>query len=150
MIAMNRFTIVILTFLSSFAMAPAQNLVLHKAGGETVIIPVKDAAEITFTGTQINIGTTSMNLDDVARYEFTDMSGIDDVIIDCDIDGLQINPRGIIVFTNASLCSSARVYSASGVECACTKSGDTLDFSGQPAGVYVISVGNKSLKMAKK
>lgn len=147
---MNRITIILSATLLSFASVSAQNLVLHKVGSEKVIIPVKDATEITFTGTQINIGPKSMNLDDVARYEFTGMSGIDDVVIDGDIDGLQIDSRGIIVFPDAALCAIARVYSASGAECACTKNGDTLDFSGQPAGVYVISTGDKSLKMAKR
>lgn len=149
---MKHFIIItIISILSSIAAkASTQNLVLHKTWGETVIIPVEDAEEISFTGTRINIGSISLNLEDVARYEFSDLSGIDDIIIDCNLSGVQIDPRGIITFSDTSQCSIARVYSASGVECKYTRSGAILDFSGEPTGVYVISCGNKSLKMLKR
>ena len=108
------------------------------------------AQTITFENEQIVIGEFRYSLDDIQRYEFANSSECGLTDINGNLTDISINTKGLVTFAKEEDITSAHIYTLDGRECYTTRNGLTLDFSTEPAGVYIISFANKSFKIIKR
>lgn len=129
--------------------AEINGIILHQYGGASTLMPFDDIKEITFTSDQLKIGNKYYPLSNIKRYEFcdiADISKIDNIIP----EGIHINPEGIITFANENDAINSRVYDIQGHECLFSRNGSTIDFSVLSQGIYIVSYGQKAIKIIKK
>lgn len=123
-------------------------VVLYMTANRTKVIPLEDAHEITFSGSQINIGLLSFPLNEIVRYEFGTSSYIKD--IEGDVKGISIDPQGFIDISKLNEQSPVSVYGIDGAEHQFTLRDEVIDISGLMPGIYVIRIGNTSFRMLKQ
>lgn len=114
------------------------------------IIPIKEASEISFDGNIISIGSYSFNMDLLKKYMFGDSSQLGVQDIDGDIPGLIIDPNGMVSFDGSMSDASVEVWNVTGVPQAFKRSGNTIDFSNLPPDVYIVKIGDVSIKILKR
>lgn len=122
---------------------------VYDKAGKQEIIPIKDASEITFGVQTMNIGTYDFLLENVSRYEFADSEslGIEEIL--GDMPGIKIDPRGIISFPTA-ITNEVGVYNTHGIKCNVTVRENEIDMRSLPTDVYLVKIGNSSIKFLKK
>ncbi len=124
-------------------------IVLYMTADRTKIIPFEDAREITFSGTQMNIGILSFPLGDIIRYEFGDESSSIEKV-EGNLTGITIDRRGYIDFSMHSENGPVSIYSTDGSERPFILKDKVIDISGLSAGIYLVRIGRSSFKMTKK
>lgn len=124
-------------------------VVLYMTADRTKIIPFEDAREITFSGTQMNIGILSFPLSDIIRYEFGDESSSIEKV-EGNLTGITIDRRGYIDFSMHSEDGPVGIYSTDGSERPFILKDKVIDISGLSAGIYLVRIGRSSFKMTKK
>ena len=152
---MKHFNIHISTILLSMLFAPlllsadaVNSVVLYMTANRTKVIPLEDAHEITFSGSQINIGLLSFSLNEIVRYEFGTSSYIKD--IEGDVKGISIDPQGFIDISKLNEQSPVSVYGIDGAEHPFTLRDKVIDISSLMPGIYVIRIGNTSFRMLRQ
>lgn len=126
-------------------------VVLYMTANRTKVIPLEDAHEITFSGSQINIGLLSFSLNEIVRYEFGTSSYIKDIEGDVsDVKGISIDPQGFIDISKLNEQSPVSVYGIDGAEHPFILRDKVIDISDLMPGIYVIRIGNTSFRMLKQ
>ena len=134
---------------ASLAAEATDAVILHMTAGGTKIIPVEDAGEITFSGSQMNIGLLAFPLSDIVSYEFSEKSlAIEE--IEGDLRGIAIDPRGYIDFSMYGEGSPVDVYGIDGIEHPFTLKDKVIDITHLPSGIYLIRIGKTSFRVLKK
>ena len=143
--------IIALSLLSGLSLSAGSTnaVVLYMTANRTKVIPLEDAREISFSGSQINIGLLSFPLSEIVRYEFGDESSSIEKI-EGDLTGITIDPHGYIDFSMHNEYSPINVYSVDGTEHPFTLRDKTIDISSLSAGIYIVRIGNTSFRMLKK
>lgn len=126
--------------------------------GEVVkTAPLTTDTRITFgQGVTVTNGseTASMSWDDFSRLSFYVTTGLEGVVADSAAQiRLRENPVGNLLLVEGAFSDSAlAIYSVNGV-CYVSLShwqGESLDVSSLPAGLYILSIDNKTVKFYKK
>lgn len=117
---------------------------------EVSIIPIRDASEISFEAEVIYIGSYSFNMNLLKRYEFADSSTLGIEEINGDIPGLKIDPKGVIMFDSSLSKHAVEVWNVSGVAQPFVRNGNTVDISRLPSAVYVVKIGQATIKILRR
>ncbi len=125
-------------------------IVVHSVSNPESIIFLDKAHTIVFENEQVVIGNMQFPNDDILRYEFANSSECGLTDIKGDLSDVAIYPEGFITFARVDDVESAHVYTVDGRECPTVRVGLTLDFSSEPAGVYIIYFATKSFKIVKR
>ena len=117
------------------------HLVLFLTSGSRVTIPATEQPKISFEGSMITVGGICYQLDNVQKW----MVG----------DPETVGIENVIIITPKKKNAQVRVYNAAGVEVAARRVVEKdgrlqFDLRGLPAGVYVIQIGNETLKVTKR
>lgn len=134
---------------ASLAAGETDAVILHMTAGRTKVIPLEDAHEISFSGSQMNVGLQSFPLSDIVRYEFGDKSSAIEKV-EGDLNGIVIDPQGYIDFSNHSEQSPVNVYSIDGAEHPFILKDKVIDISRLTSGFYLVRIGKTSFRMLKK
>lgn len=124
-------------------------VVVYDKAGKQEIIPIKEAGEITFSSQTMNVGTYDFLLDNLSKYEFADSESLGIEEISGDISGIKIDPSGLITFPMA-IAEEVRVYNTHGIKCNVNIRDNEIDMRSLPTEVYLVKVGNSSIKFLKK
>ena len=127
---------------ASLAAEATDAVILHMTAGGTKIIPVEDAGEITFSGSQMNIGLLAFPLSDIVSYEFSEKS--------LAIEEIEGDLRGYIDFSMYGEGSPVDVYGIDGIEHPFTLKDKVIDITHLPSGIYLIRIGKTSFRVLKK
>lgn len=124
--------------MTSFA---STHLVLFLTSGSCITIPITEQPKISFEGSIITVESISYQMDNVQKW----MVG----------DPETVGIENVIIITPKKKNAQARVYNAAGVEVAARRVVEKdgrlqFDLRGLPAGVYVIQIGNETLKVTKR
>jgi hypothetical protein len=155
----NLLLLILLAFLTNISVKAADNtevLQLQLTNGQTVTFQLKEKPEITFQEEKMLIVTTN----DSAEYPFSEVAGFNFVnqvtaINELTDKELQIHTNGNGEWTIDSKQSTAvRVYNMSGklTKASISRVGNStfISLSNLPSGVYMISIGNHTIKTVKK
>lgn len=123
---------------------------VYDKNDEVSIIPIDDASEISFDGSIISIGSYSFNMDLLKKYMFADSSQLGIQDIDGDVPGLIVDPKGIITFDDGMSDATVDVCNVNGIVQTFRRNGNTVDFSSLPPDVYIVKIGQASIKILKK
>lgn len=134
---------------ASLAAGETDAVILHMTAGRTKVIPLEDAHEISFSGSQMNVGLQSFPLSDIVRYEFGDKSsGIEK--IEGDLNGIVVDPSGYIDFSMLREKSPINIYSIDGTKHPFILKDKVIDISGLASGIYLVRIGKTSFRMLKR
>lgn len=128
-------------------------IVVHFSDDFFAVFPITDNPKITFDEGVVQILTERYQLMNVRKYTFdnTGNVGIEDVV---DNSGLTFSKDGNVLILSPK-GKSVKLFSTSGIELP-IKSRNigngmlSIDLSGYASGVYMLSVGNESIKIRKK
>ncbi len=142
--------VMILAFgwLSSYAALDC--VAVYDKNDEVSIIPINDASEISFEGNVIYIGSYSFNMELLKRYVFADSGTLGIEEIDGDIPGLKIDPRGVITFDGKMSNVTVEVWNIGGVAQTFVRNENTVDISRLPSDVYIVKIGQSTIKILKR
>lgn len=134
---------------ASLSAGETDAVILHMTADRTKIIPIEDAHEISFSGSQMNIGLLSFPLSDIVSYEFGEKSSAIDKV-DGELNGIVVDPSGYIDFSMLSKKSPINIYSIDGTEHPFILKDKVIDISGLAAGIYLVRIGSTSFRMLKR
>lgn len=136
--------------------AQTQRLVVWMKNGERVLYDLEEQPKTTFANTDLIITTSSVSasypLSQVLRYTYElSASGVESV----KENDIRISQKGNdLVFEHLKSGADIRVYSLDGVlldtKRAVGEQLTTVSLNDNPAGVYLIKVGNTTYKMVKR
>lgn len=123
--------------------------------GSTFITDINMMPKITIEDGVMSIGTDLIHVDNIVKYTIhdskdtgVDQSGSNNMFVDWSRVG-----EGYVTVTNAAKCP-IRLYDVTGMNVpimlSCNGKMITVDFSNQPSGEYIITVGNHSVKCKKQ
>lgn len=124
-------------------------VVCDKEDKET-IIPIKDASEITFDANLMIVGSEIYNMDLLKKYYFADSENLGVEEISGEIPGLKIDPTGLISFRKDVGKQFVEVYDLSGMPQHYTLNANVIDIRNLHPDVYIVNIGNASIKFVKK
>ena len=128
-------------------------IVVHFSDDFFAVFPITDNPKITFDEGVVQILTERYLLMNVRKYTFdnTGNVGIKDVV---DNSGLAFSQDGNVI-TLLPKGKTVKLFSTSGIELPIKAKNNgngmlSIDLSGYVSGVYMLSVGNESIKIKKK
>ena len=128
-------------------------IVVHFSDDSFAVFPITDNPKITFDEGVVQILTERYLLMNVRKYTFdnTGNVGIEDVV---DNSGLTFSQDGNVI-TLSPKGKTVKLFSTSGIELPIKAKNNgngmlSIDLSGYVSGVYMLSVGNESIKIKKK
>ena len=124
-------------------------VVCDKEDKET-IIPIKDASEITFDSNLMAIGSEVYNMNLLKKYYFADSENLGVQEISGEIQGLKIDPTGLISFGETIRKENIEVCNLSGISQPFAITGNVIDIRNLQPDVYVVKIGSASIKFVKK
>lgn len=124
-------------------------VVCDKEDKET-IIPIKDASEISFDANLIVIGSEVYNMNLLKKYYFADSENLGVQEISGYIPGLKIDPSGLISFSDKIGKDNVEIYDLAGISQSFSCNENVIDIRNLPSDVYVVKIGNASIKFIKK
>ena len=137
--------------------APTNHLTLYLSSGTTLSFPVEDKPQITFEGNVLCISTERFQITNVRKYTFSENEALAIETVEANKEGVELTKlEGEKIAVSVKDASAVvRVYSSKGVEQNIHKAVGTdgqviLDLTGLMPDVYVISVGEETLKIRKK
>lgn len=136
--------------ISSTAKAQIDYVAVHDVAGGVTTIPLADADCIIINGNYFTIGSFSLDIQNLKKYEFVDSStsGINDVI--GDISDFRFNSDGKIIIPTRMIGKPVNVYLLSGLKCEVSTHGNIIDMHKLATGIYLVKVGETSFKFKKK
>ena len=153
---MKKLLILLSLLLSLPALAETQTLVVWQKDGQKVFYSLSDEPRTTFESGKLVITTDKVrveySLSDVVRYTY---EGCFPEGIEAPVSGTGFKQRGddICVY-GLPKGTDVKLYSTSGVllDSQCSDGQNALNFSlaGRPAGTYIVSYGDQSLKFIKR
>ena len=128
-------------------------IVVHFSDDSFAVFPFTDNPKITFDEGVVQILTERYQLMNVRKYTFdnTGNVGIEDVVNN---SGLTFSQDGNVI-TLSPKGKTVQLFSTSGIELPIKAKNNgngmlSIDMSGYVSGVYMLSVGNESIKIKKK
>ena len=128
-------------------------IVVHFSDDSFAVFPITDNPKITFDEGVVQILTERYQIINVRKYTFdnTGNVGIKDVV---DNSGLTFSQDGNVI-TLSPKGKTVKLFSTSGIELPIKAKNNgngmlSIDLSGYVSGVYMLSVGNESIKIKKK
>jgi hypothetical protein len=136
---------------------PINHLTLYLSSGTTLSFPVEEKPQITFEGNVLCISTERFQITNVKKYTFSENEALAIETVEAEKGDLALTKlEGEKIAVSVKDASAVvRVYSSKGVEQSVHKAVGTdgrviLDLTGLMPDVYVISVGEETLKIRKK
>jgi hypothetical protein len=142
------------SLLFAFILCAAQ--IVSAAGFNTVVVSMKDGtsknihltetSQITFTGTAIDFGGTSVNRANIVKFAYTFDSSVASINANAQKPFNKIGDE--LVFNTAA---NVALFSIDGrmITRQAVQSGSSLSISSLANGVYIVKVNNSSYKIAK-
>ena len=128
-------------------------IVVHFSDDSFAVFPITDNPKITFDEGVVQILTERYQIINVRKYTFdnTGNVGIKDVVGN---SGLTFSQDGNVI-TLSPKGKTVKLFSTSGIELPIKAKNNgngmlSIDLSGYVSGVYMLSVGNESIKIKKK
>lgn len=150
---MKKLRYIILSFVAIYnfnALANMDCLVICDKDDKETIIPINDASEITFDANLMIIGKERYNMDLLKKYYFADSENLGVQEISGEIPGLKIDPKGLISFGETGRKENIKVFNLAGIPQSFTIDGNVIDIRNLQPDVYVIKIGNATIKFVKK
>ena len=137
--------------------AESNSLVIYLNSGARIVFPVEEKPQMTFEGSILCINTDRYQISDVKKYTFSrnEAAGIQEVEggkNNLDFNFLDGEKMAISV-KDPSV--SIRIYSSNGTEYAVKRENGTngnvvIDMAGLTPDVYIVAVGEETLKVRKR
>lgn len=152
---MRKLLLIILLALPFHANAQEHKLHIIMKSGSHVSIPIAEQPKISFSNGVISVGSEDFQVSNVSKYLF----GTDEVL------GVNAVARGEILINaddanrgNVSIINykgeMVKLYAANGIELpvkvTVTGNEAKVDYTNQPAGIYILSVGEETIKFKKQ
>lgn len=147
---MKKVLFLLLLLLPLSTVAGTDCVVVKYLDGKQIVIPMADAAEISFRGGAMLIGSREFDMNQLSRYEFSDTesAGIDE--IEGDINGYIIDQTGRITLPDDVDPQNVHIYTLGGFDCPIRIQGQTVDFTTLEASIYLVKIGGNSFKLLKR
>lgn len=143
-------TIFVLILWNLYAFAKTDCIVLCDKENKETIIPIKDATEISFDGNLMLVGKDMYSMNLLKKYYFADSENLGVQEISDPIRGLKIDPKGLIYFDEKESKGVIEVYNIQGISQFFIHSGNVIDIRNLQPDVYVVKIGNASIKFVKQ
>ena len=137
--------------------AENNSLVIYLNSGARIVFPVEEKPQLTFEGSILCINTERYQISDVKKYTFSknEAAGIQEVEggnSNLNFNFLEGEKIAISVKTPSVVI---RIYSSNGTEYAVKRENDTndnvvIDMAGLMPDVYIVAVGEETLKIRKR
>ena len=135
--------------------ASAQQMLIEKTGSENEIISLDNLKQITFDGTTVNIEqtdgrTSSTSMEYIDRISFGDFTSIDDVESN---EALVNYISRDEISINCGTGTGITLYSVTGISLLDVRSEadrKQISIANLPKGIYILKIGDKTAKIAKR
>ncbi|MBD5356931.1 MAG: T9SS type A sorting domain-containing protein [Bacteroides sp.] len=138
-----------LLMISMSAYAKIDCVVVYDKTGAQSIIPIKEASEINFSAQTMNVGSYEFITDNIKRYEFADSANLGIEEMSGDIYRYKIDPTGLIMLPTP-ITQDVAVYNAQGLKFEISLSDNVIDIRHLPTDVYLVKIGQSTIKFLKK
>lgn len=156
---MKRLYFIIICIILSYNInaSTPNNIIIYLSSGTTLSFSVEEKPQITFEGNLLCVNTERFQITDVKKYTFSENEAVGIETMDAGKGGLALTrldgEKIAVSVKDASVV--VRVYSSKGIEQnihkVISKDGKViLDLTGLMPDVYVIAIGDETLKIRKK
>lgn len=134
--------------------ADNSHLILSLKSGRLITLDISDAPKITFKGGVMQVGSEQLLVSNISKYWFgSSANGIEQAKQSLDVDAREAS-KGIVTINGYDGREALALYKPDGVQMPinvtvnnrCAK----VEFSALPAGVYILMLGEESLKIFKR
>lgn len=153
----QRFRLTVLSICAFFAviesLAEEQSLYLYLKSGAEIVLPLSSAPVISFDNGTVTAGNSQYRFEDVDAYRFNARSTSSIEAIGIDNDAIIFDSKGSITLSRVYNTDEIRLYDMEGrsMPCEVSKSDNktTVNFTATNAGIYILKIGTKSIKLRK-
>lgn len=134
------------------------SLVIYLNSGTKIIFPVEDKPLITFEGNILCINTERYQITDVKKYTFSRNEEVSIQEIEDDKNNATfrvIDGERIAIINAKDPSVDVHIYSSKGIEHNVNKENDAdgnivIDMAGLMPDIYIIAIGNETIKIRKR
>ena len=153
----QRFRRTVLSICAFFAviesLAEEQSLYLYLKSGAEIVLPLSSAPVISFDNGTVTAGNSQYRFEDVDAYRFNARSTSSIEAIGIDNDAIIFDSKGSITLSRVYNTDEILLYDMEGrsMPCEVSKSDNktTVNFTATNAGIYILKIGTKSIKLRK-
>ena len=152
---MKKILTVILFAMATALPASAQQMLIEKTGSENEIISLDNLKQITFDGTTVNIEqtdgkTSSTSMEYIDRISFGNFTSIDNVeSVGALVDYVSRDVISVECVTGTEIT----IYSVTGMrllDISSEAGRRQISIANLPKGIYILKIGDKTAKIAKR
>lgn len=124
----------------------ANHMVLYHKSGATILLSLKEQPSIKFADNGVIVGTSRYDIGELDKYTFVDPATLKSLDMSNDI---VLGSDGILHLPSSF--ADTDIYDSKGVKINCERTADkngiAIDMKGLLAGTYIVSFGDKSVKI---
>lgn len=153
----QRFRLAVLSICAFFAviesLAEEQSLYLYLKSGAEIVLPLSSAPIISFDNGTVTAGNFQYRFEDVDAYRFDARPTSSIEAIGIDSGAIIFDSKGHLTLSEIYDTNEISLYDMEGhsIPCEVSKSDNntTVIFTETSAGIYILKIGNKSIKLRK-
>jgi peptidase C-terminal domain protein len=153
----QRFRLAMLSICAFFAisecLAEGQSLYLYLKSGTEIVLPLSSAPIISFDNGTVTAGNYQYRFEDVDAYRFDARPTSSIEVIGIDKGTIIFDSKGRLTLSEIYDKNDISLYDMDGRSIPCevsnTDNKTTVNFTATSAGIYILKIGNKSIKLRK-
>ena len=147
----NRTAILLLFFMfhahTSFAADCEKSLIVLMKSGTMVTLSISEQPRIQFDGTVMHIGDGDYQIENVRKWMIGDPDEIAQGVEEARRDNAIVYKNGVLTVGSRA---DVHVWNSAGMEMSVRLRNGQVDMTAWPQDVYVIKVGNETLKLRRR
>lgn len=140
-------------FIAIKCFATEQSLYLYLKSGAEIVLPLSSAPIISFDNGTVTAGNSQYRFEDVDSYRFDARPTSSIEAIGIDNDAIIFDSKGRLTLSETYDRDDISLFDMDGHSIPCevssTDNKTTVNFTATSAGIYILKIGTKSIKLRK-